>query len=125
MKTIITGKKGRRGVACILAVSLCLAGVFTGAVRERAESTALAATQLSGDELWEYEQTMSGMATIAGYKGTDTQIHIPETIQDSKGDSLAVIEIADNAFQNCEDLTSVEIPNSVTSIGTRNTQRMQ
>lgn len=118
MKTIITGKKGRRRVACILAVSLCLAGVFTGAVRERAESTALAATQLSSDKVWEYEQTISGMVTITGYKGTDTQLHIPETIQNSKGDSLAVIEIADNAFQNCEDLTSVEIPKSVTSIGT-------
>lgn len=118
MRRIIAGKKGRRGVACILAALLCLASGFTGVGSEDAESTALAATQLSEDKAWEYEQTISGMATITGYIGTDTQLHIPETIQNSKGDSLAVTGIADYAFKDCTNLTSVEIPGSVLKIGT-------
>nr|MDE6566362.1 leucine-rich repeat domain-containing protein [Lachnospiraceae bacterium] len=117
MRRIIAGKIGRRGVACILAVSLCLTSGFIGGGRERTEPAALAAEQPSEEEVWEYEGLTSGEAKITGYKGTDTQLHIPETIQNSEGDSLAVTEIADNAFKDCTNLISVEIPKSVTKIG--------
>ena len=113
MKRIMAG---RRRVAVMLAAVLCLAGGLAGVGRERAGSPVLAMKQMSGDEVWEYEETLSGYVTITGYKGVDTQLHIPETIQDSRGRGLIVLKIAVNAFEDRTDLTSVEIPASVQEI---------
>ena len=51
-------------------------------------------------------------AVITGYRGSDTDIRIPETINGVK-----VAVISDCAFEGCESLKSVAIPDSVTSIG--------
>ena len=51
-------------------------------------------------------------AVITGYKGSDTDIRIPETINGVK-----VAAIGNSAFSGCESLTSVVIPEGVTSIG--------
>ena len=51
-------------------------------------------------------------AVITGYRGSDTDIRIPETINGVK-----VAVISDYAFEGCESLKSVAIPDSVTSIG--------
>ena len=51
-------------------------------------------------------------AVITGYRGADTDIRIPETINGVK-----VAAIGDWAFRDCTSLTSITIPDSVTSIG--------
>ena len=77
-------------------------------------------------------------AVITGYRGSDTDIRIPETINGVKVavisdcafegcESLtsviipenSVYSIGDEAFKNCDSLTSVTIPDSVASIGDR------
>ena len=61
----------------------------------------------------DYEYTVSnGAATITDYLGSDTVITIP-----SKINGYPVKKIGNHAFESCYSLTSVTIPNSVTSIG--------
>ena len=50
--------------------------------------------------------------TITGYSDTKTEIEIPESIN-----GLQVKKVGVNAFLNCNSLTSIVIPDSVTSIG--------
>ena len=52
------------------------------------------------------------IVTITGYTGMDIDIVIPSTI-----DGLPVSSIGTDAFRYCTGLTSVTIPDSVTSIG--------
>ncbi len=60
----------------------------------------------------DYTYTSNGGAiTITGYSGTGGDITIPDTIS-----GLPVISIGINAFRDTPSLTSVTIPNSVTSI---------
>lgn len=54
----------------------------------------------------------NGTATITGYKGTDTKLVIPASL-----DSLKVVKIADNAFYQNHDLTSVTISEGIEEIG--------
>lgn len=57
-------------------------------------------------------ETVDGVSyTITGYNGSDTNITIPSSI-----DGHAVTKIGDNSFKD-KALTSVVIPNTVTSIG--------
>ena len=56
--------------------------------------------------------TNNGTITITGYSGSGGTVAIPETIN-----GLPVVNIGDNAFDGCTDLTNVSIPNSVTNIG--------
>ena len=56
--------------------------------------------------------TNSGTITITGYTGSGGDVTIPSTIN-----GLPFTCIADQAFVGCRSLTSVMIPNSVTSIG--------
>ena len=64
---------------------------------------------IDGDFIW-YENE-DGM-TLAGYLGNATELSLPA---DYNGKS--VTSIGNRAFGYCEGLTSIEIPNSVTSIG--------
>ena len=50
--------------------------------------------------------------SVTGYSGTDTEVKIP-----SMYNGLFVTQIDSAAFSNCIDLTSILIPNCVTSIG--------
>jgi hypothetical protein len=56
--------------------------------------------------------TANGTITITGYTGPGGAVDIPSTIN-----GLAVTTIGESAFFYCTSLTSVTIPNSVTSIG--------
>jgi hypothetical protein len=63
----------------------------------------------SGD----YNYTVSnGTVTITKYTGAGGAVIIPSII-----DGMPVVAIKDSAFDHCSSLTSVSIPNSVTSIG--------
>lgn len=61
----------------------------------------------------------SGTATcyVSGNDGTVTDVVIPATVNDGKGNSYSVTSIGNNAFQACKTLTSVKVPESVTTIG--------
>ena len=56
--------------------------------------------------------TNNGTITITGYTGPGGAVTIPSTIN-----GLPVTSIGNYAFSNCTSLTSVTIPDSVTSIG--------
>ncbi|MGM9947095.1 leucine-rich repeat domain-containing protein, partial [Floccifex sp.] len=58
-----------------------------------------------------YTISDAGEVTITGYIGTDTVVNIPDTI-----DVKPVTAIGNYAFSHCE-ITSITIPNNVTSIG--------
>ena len=55
--------------------------------------------------------TYNGINYLLGYIGNDTELTLPENYI---GEEYVINE---NAFHNCDSLTSVVIPNSVTSIG--------
>ena len=69
------------------------------------------ATEALSDS-FEYVLYSDGNATIKKYKGSDTQVQVPETI-----DGYKVTVIAANAFANCPGLESIDIPDTVTKIG--------
>jgi hypothetical protein len=54
-------------------------------------------------------------ASVTGYQGSDTWIDIPSKIE-YDGQTYPVTSIGSSAFSYCTGLTSVTIPNSVTSI---------
>ena len=68
------------------------------------------ATEALSDS-FEYVLDSDGNATIKKYKGSDTQVQVPETI-----DGYKVTVIAANAFANCPGLESIEIPGTITRI---------
>ena len=53
--------------------------------------------------------------SIAGYIGEPTDVSIPSII-DIGGEEFPVKEIAESSFEGCTSLTSIVIPNSITSI---------
>ena len=62
---------------------------------------------------FEYEVD-DGKVTIKRYKGADGDLVIPDTIGD-----LPVTTIGYYAFSGCAGLTSITLPNSITTIGDR------
>ena len=59
-----------------------------------------------------YEENAEGGITITRYIGDDTEVVIPSMI-----DGKAVKKLADESFWDCSSMTSVTIPDGVTSIG--------
>ena len=57
-----------------------------------------------------------GEAQVVGVSGNPEDIVIPASISNEKGDRFSVINIASNAFSNLYEVTSITIPNTVTTI---------
>ncbi len=93
----------KRSLWAVLFVMLLMALSVNGAV---AEDDALR----SGD--YQYRVLEDGTAEITHYFGRDSVVHIPETL-----DGKTVTSIRDGAFAECSSLTSIELPDSVTSMG--------
>ena len=75
----------------------------------------------SGDLWYYYSSSSSTTVTVAkdqasNYYAGLTDVTIPETVEDN-GKTYSVSGISNEAFAYCSSLTSVTIPNSVTSIG--------
>ena len=102
-------KKGKSNVKEIIIALVILLGVIIsiGAIVIYA-----AETGTTEDGNFEYTLLTDGTVEITKYKGTETQVIIPETI-----DGKTVTSIGSWAFSGCSSLTSIEIPSGVTSIG--------
>jgi len=91
-------------------------GTYTrssGTSNSWAMAAAAAAPAQSGDPESDFQVTKSGNAiTITRYVGTKTTVNIPSSIQNTP-----VTTIGTNAFIDKTNITSITIPNSVTSIG--------
>jgi len=92
-------------ISLILALAMVLSIIPIGMISVSAETVYYNVTggQLKFD-------TATG--TITGFTGQPTNVVIPEEI-----DGVTVVAIRYNAFYNCSSLTSITIPNSVSSIG--------
>lgn len=65
----------------------------------------------TADGIFEYEVLEDGTISITGYRGTDTEVIIPETIEGKK-----VTSIGERAFSQCTELTTINIPANVGEI---------
>jgi hypothetical protein len=92
----------KKVLSVILSLMLLIA-VFYGAVY-----SVLAGVTEDG---FEYDYIIGGIR-ITGYNGVDTQVSVPAEIEGS-----AVVCIGNQAFSECTAITSVSIPDTVTSIG--------
>jgi len=64
-------------------------------------------------EQMDFEYTVrDGVASVTGYLGTDTHVVIPAYIN-----GIQITSIANNAFQNCENLQTIELPEGLQTIG--------
>ena len=101
-------------LAVIMASILCLMLVGTVCIWAReAEETEETESErfMSGD--YEYIVLEDDTAEIVGYSGSEESLIIPGEL-----DGRVVTDIGDWAFSWCESLTSIEIPDSVSKIGT-------
>ena len=87
-------------------IALLLFGMAVGAQAESAENALFS----SGD--WSYRVRSDGSLEIAKWKGEESELVIPATIDGKK-----VSAIGTDAFYNCRSLTRVIIPEGVISIG--------
>lgn len=102
-------KHARQALAVVLMLTLMLSLVVLPSAA--VESTAVSSGEalVFGD--YEYIILDDGTAEITVYTGSDTEIVIPSEIE-----GKAVTSIGRYAFSDCKGLTSVTIPDSVTSI---------
>ena len=121
--------KYKKATAYLLTLVLCLQLSLTGGEIEVVNA------ETSGD--WDYEVNEDGTVTITEYNGEENEVVIPAVLAGYKVTSIggcifgyyyrnkitsisipnSVTSIGDDAFYDCSSLTNISIPNSVTSIG--------
>ena len=87
----------------------------TTTVSEDDETTKTLDTQTKDDQGLTYTLNNDGTATVFSCNRTVTSIKIPSNVE-SNGQTYTVTSIGDHAFASCY-ITSVDIPDGVTSIG--------
>jgi hypothetical protein len=98
----------KRLAACLTAAVFVFGGSGVLPVRDSVYSVS-ASAETYGDF---YYEAVSGGVAITAYSGNGGKVSIPSKISGKK-----VVAIADNAFFQCDAVTSVTIPDTVTSIG--------
>ena len=117
----------RKLFSLVLALSVAIPMAGTSVTANAAEdlheiSQGTAAFERSSEtyEDFEFEISDDGTAAITKYKGSDAEVTIPSEIDGktvtSIGEETIMYIGGDYAFSCCESLTSVTIPDSVTSI---------
>ncbi len=66
----------------------------------------------SSDNTYSYTMNEDGTISITGYSGSAADVNLPSTL-----DGYVVSAIADHAFEANYDLTSITMPNGLTTIG--------
>ena len=131
-------KKSKKITALILAAMLAVSSSAAMAVTVSAEEDTAVAYSSSDTKSWgdyDYQVLDDGTVEIMHYKGSDNNLVIPSEIDGKKVTSIgdlysnkdiisveipnSVTSIGGLAFYDCTNLTEVKIPNSVTSIGAR------
>lgn len=102
--TMVLFKGKRMCIVCMMCLCL-LVVTYSHIIVANAETEGVTPDGL------EYEIDWRDEVEIRGYRGTDTQLVIPETI-----DGCKVTEIGESAFSNCTELTSIYFPQSITDI---------
>lgn len=91
-------------------------GIVTTAVADEKAADFIITVSIQEPECEDFVVTESNRYMI-GYTDETTELVIPETFQGSDGIWYRVIGIDNNAFNGCENIKTIVIPDSVTSIG--------
>ena len=105
------GSKMKELKKCMYLLVFVLCASFTDASASQVINRVNAETSINNED-WGYIESEDGSLTIIQYRGSDTDIIIPGSIDGKK-----VTKIGENAFYERMSLTSVVIPTSVTNIG--------
>ncbi len=106
--------KNKRLATILLAAAVGVSFVQTGSVTLYAmeNQEALLSDEVAAESDLQYRVLDNGSIEITKYTGSMENVIIPAQI-----DGKSVTSIGDEAFSECNSLSSVEIPSSVTSIG--------
>ena len=109
MKGKFLKKIGSLALSLLVTAGVSTTALLSAAVISQASLTAYAEEKIYGD--YEYGKYSDGGIVITRYNGSESVVTIPSTI-----DGKPVTNIGVGAFANCKNLTSVTIPDGVTSI---------
>lgn len=116
--TVIIAKRGKKKYKCKVTVISNVIATPTPAPQPTTKAptpettTAVLETTTESKPTFTYKEEDEGGLTITGYTGTETDVVIPNKI-----DNKEVTRIDDYAFANCTSLKSITIPKSVNSFG--------
>lgn len=98
--------RGRRVLAVVLVFCMVMGLVVCPVGKEKVQAAEF--------ESYEYESLDSDTVIITKYNGSDQVLVVPETIE-----SKRVVSLAEEAFKNCDVLTTISLPAGLTGIGNR------
>ena len=107
----MNNKKNFRKVLAVSLAMTMLAGTgFTTAGKYVGTNVSVSATKVYGE--FEYAVNSDDTITIEQYTGNGGDVTIPDTIDDKN-----IVCIGNKAFYNCNNITSVVLPNNLETIG--------